>query len=233
MRYQRGGVSAPRAPLYPEWVGFPPLPNCPRRRPNPWVQDPCKHPSVLPYPAPPKVNIHRMASNHHPGLGLPVGLSIFRLSILPTLVQIAEDNCSASGLATSQTAAAWSGQTAKSPRRALHQEVPPDASESAPLSDGEMPCVWQIWANACLRAVPVHTRFGPVSGSVCWQPQGPSYDRARHCTRHVELPHGAEGGGVGSNQTEPPDDCCTMHRTQCEHKCERLASRAEGGRGGG
>ena len=33
----------------------------------------CKHPSVLLYPVPPKVKIHKMAlgSNHHPRLGCP------------------------------------------------------------------------------------------------------------------------------------------------------------------
>ena len=30
-----------------EWVGFYPLPKCPLRRANPWVQDLCKHPNLL------------------------------------------------------------------------------------------------------------------------------------------------------------------------------------------
>ena len=34
--------------IYPEKVGFYPLPKCPLRRANPWAQDLCKHPSILP-----------------------------------------------------------------------------------------------------------------------------------------------------------------------------------------
>ena len=55
-----GGTCATshRAPLlrriYPEWVHFYPLTKCPLRRANPWVQDLCKRPSVLPYPVPPR-----------------------------------------------------------------------------------------------------------------------------------------------------------------------------------
>ena len=52
-------ASAPRAhralllrQVYPEWVGFYPITEFPLRRANPWVQDLCKHPSVLPYPFP-------------------------------------------------------------------------------------------------------------------------------------------------------------------------------------
>ena len=43
-----------------------PLPKHPRKRANPWVQNLCKHPSVLPYPAPPQVKIHKMAPWEHP-----------------------------------------------------------------------------------------------------------------------------------------------------------------------
>ena len=32
------------------------------RRANPWVKHPCKHPSILPYPEPPKVKIHLSTS---------------------------------------------------------------------------------------------------------------------------------------------------------------------------
>ena len=39
---------------------FHPLPKCPQRRANPWVQDLCKHPSVLPDPTPPKVHFHKI-----------------------------------------------------------------------------------------------------------------------------------------------------------------------------
>ena len=70
-----------RTPLlwrdYPDWIGFYPLTKQPLRRANPWVQDLCKHPSVLSYLASPKempeVKIHKMApwSNHHPSLGSP------------------------------------------------------------------------------------------------------------------------------------------------------------------
>ena len=38
----------------PGMGGLLPPPKMPPKE-NPWVQDPCKHPSVLPYPAPPKV----------------------------------------------------------------------------------------------------------------------------------------------------------------------------------
>ena len=52
--------------VYPEWVGFYPLTKCPLRRANSWVQDLCKHPSILPYPAPPKEKIHKMAPREQP-----------------------------------------------------------------------------------------------------------------------------------------------------------------------
>ena len=52
--------------VYQEWVGVYPLPKCPRRRANPWAQDLCKHPSVSPYPAPPKVKMHKMAPWEQP-----------------------------------------------------------------------------------------------------------------------------------------------------------------------
>ena len=42
-------------------VGFYSLTKCPPKRANPWVLDLCKHPLVLPYPAPHKVKIHQMA----------------------------------------------------------------------------------------------------------------------------------------------------------------------------
>ena len=51
-----------------------PLPKCPLRRANPWVQDLCKHASVLPYPVPPKVNTHRMAPWEQPPPQLGVSL---------------------------------------------------------------------------------------------------------------------------------------------------------------
>ena len=84
--------------VYREQVGFYPLPKCALRRANPWVQDLCKCPSVLPYPVPPKVKIHKMApwEQAPPYFGLPAGLSIF-----PTLVQIEEGHYSSSSLATS------------------------------------------------------------------------------------------------------------------------------------
>ena len=69
----------------------------PPKRANPWVQNLCKHPSILPYPAypaPRKVKVHKMAPLEHPPF--QSGLSIF-----PTLVQISEGNYSSSGLATS------------------------------------------------------------------------------------------------------------------------------------
>ena len=43
-----------------------PLTKCPLRRANPWVQDLCKHPSVVPYLAPPKKKIHKMAPWEQP-----------------------------------------------------------------------------------------------------------------------------------------------------------------------
>ena len=69
---QRGSICAACAPRatftagYQEWVGFYPITKCPLRRANPWVQDLCKHPSVLPYPSPPKVKIHKMAPWEQP-----------------------------------------------------------------------------------------------------------------------------------------------------------------------
>ena len=52
---------------YLEWVGFlSPSQNAPSEGQTLGVQDLCKHPSVLPYPLPLKVKIHKMAAWEQP-----------------------------------------------------------------------------------------------------------------------------------------------------------------------
>ena len=52
--------------VYLERVGFHPLPKFPLIRANSWVQDLCKHPSILPCLAPPKVKLHKMGPWEQP-----------------------------------------------------------------------------------------------------------------------------------------------------------------------
>ena len=75
-----GSICTARAPCttviggYPEWVGFYPITKCPLRRGGHSVQDLCKHPSVLPYPSPPQVKMHKMApwEQPPPWFGVPM-----------------------------------------------------------------------------------------------------------------------------------------------------------------